>query len=244
MKPYSQFGKVTTTTNEGYSWYHSLQARAQKRFTKGMSLTLGYTWSRFMEGYEFLNAGDAVPYRSLSPQDRPHRFTASSIYELPFGRGKKFMTSAPRLVDAAVGGWQVQGIYTFQSGSALTWGDAIFYGKGEDILKSGRNIDQWFNTQAGFTTSSTTRPSYHYRTWPLRFNTLRGDFTNNVDLSAIKRFRVTEKLTVQFRGEFLNALNHARFKNPNTDQFSRAFGQVTDTSGYPRQIQLGLRATF
>ena len=244
LKPYSQFGSVTTTTNEGYSWYHSLQARAQKRFSKGMTLTLGYTWARFMEGFEFLNTGDPVPYRSLSPQDRPHRFTASSIYELPFGRRKRFLKSAPRWLDSIAGGWQLQGIYTYQSGAALTWGDAIFFGNGDDIRKSGRNIDQWFNTAAGFTTSSTTRPSYHYRVWPLRFNNIRGDYTNNWDLSAIKKWRITEKLTVQFRGEFLNAFNHARFKNPSTDQFSRSFGQVTDTSGYPRQVQLGLRATF
>jgi hypothetical protein len=78
----------------------------------------------------------------------------------------------------------------------------------------------------------------------LRFGDLRADATNNWDLSVIKKLSITERITAQLRGEFLNALNHPRFKAPNMDPYSRAFGQISDTSAYPRQIQAGVKVTF
>ncbi len=95
-----------------------------------------------------------------------------------------------------------------------------------------------------FLTDGALKPRRHYRSWPLRFSNLRADATNNWDLSAIKKLNITERVTLQFRGEFLNAFNHPRFKAPNMDPYSRAFGQVSGTSAYPRQIQAGAKVIF
>ena len=91
LRPFPQFDAVNTTTNEGYSWYHSLQASMNKRFSKGYTLGMSYTFSKFMEAIEFLNGDDPRPVEVISGADRPHRFSASGIYELPFGKGRKLL---------------------------------------------------------------------------------------------------------------------------------------------------------
>ncbi len=125
---YPQFGSVTTTTNQGYSWFHSLELKADKRFSRGFMIQAAYTWSKFMEATTYLNAADPMPYRTISDQDFPHRVAVSGIYEVPFGKGRQFFSGASRLVNGIVGGWQVAGIYTWQKGGALGFGNALFYG--------------------------------------------------------------------------------------------------------------------
>ena len=99
---------------------------------------------------------------------------------------------------------------------------------------------------AGFTTNTATRPdSYHYRGWPLRFSNLRGPAMNNVDANIRKLWPLKDRgATIEVRGEALNAFNRARFANPNTDRFNTAFGQITATANYARQIQAVFRLNF
>jgi hypothetical protein len=243
LRPFPQFTAVTAETYQGYGWYHSLQTRATRRLA-GATLNASYTWSKNMAATGFLNPADPVPYRSLSGADRPHRVTVAAIYELPFGRRGKFFRNAPRIVNGVIGGWQVAPIYIYQSGQLLTWDDAIFFGDPADIAKGPRTPEQWFNI-AGFTRSSATRPTYHYRTWPFRFGNLRGAALSNVDVSINKRWRLNEKgAEIQVRGEALNAFNHAVMGTPQMDQFNSAFGQITATLNYARQIQAMLRVGF
>ena len=245
LVPYPQFGTVNTTNNQGYSWYHSLQLKADKRFSRGFTLSGNYTFSKFMEATSYLNEADPMPTRAISDQDFPHRITASGIYELPFGKGRHFFSRAPRGVNAIVSGWQVQGIYQWQVGQALGFGNALYYGDIKDILAPAgeRTIDHWFNTSM-FEKSTTKALANNVRTFPLRFSGVRGPGTNNTDLSAIKNSRIGEKVNVQFRGEFLNAFNHPTFANPNTTPTSTAFGTVTATRGYARRIQLGIKIIY
>src|SRR5260370_3123669 len=84
LRPYSQFTGGATTSNEGYSWFHSLQTRVEKRFSAGYLMTGAGTWSKFMQATEFLNNTDPGPARTISDQDRTHRMVCSVIYELPF----------------------------------------------------------------------------------------------------------------------------------------------------------------
>src|SRR6185369_13858522 len=84
------FGTVTTTNNDGKTWYHSAQFSLNKRFSKGWGLQAAYTWSKWLQATEYLNAGDAKPTKMISDQDIPHRFSMSGFYELPFGKGKQF----------------------------------------------------------------------------------------------------------------------------------------------------------
>jgi hypothetical protein len=243
LKPYPQFGTMTTSNNAGYSWYHALQARIERRYAGGLTLGAAYTWSKFMEGVTYLNPGDPRPAESLSGQDHKHLISVSSIYEVPLGRGRRFFSRAGAHLDRLINGWQLQGIYSYQTGSPLLWLDTTMLAPGAGSGLSGRNVDRWFDTSA-FLTDSTLKPQRHYRTWPLRFGNYRADATNNWDLSVIKKLSITERVTAQLRGEFLNTFNHPRFKAPNMDPYSRAFGQISDTSAYPRQIQAGVKLSF
>jgi len=245
LKPYPQFSSVTTTTSQGYYWYHSLQIRGARRFTSSLGLNGSYTLSKNMQATGFLNPADAVPSESIASADRKHRLTLSAMYQIPLGRRGKFLSQAPRLIDAAIGGWQLSAIYIYQSGAPLSWGDVIFFGNPDDIRKGPQTPEQWFNINAGFTRNSATRPAWHYRTWPFRFSNLRGPAMNNVDLSLNKRWRITERrVEMQLRGEALNAFNRVLFAGPNTDQFNSAFGQITGSANLPRIIQVVLRASF
>ena len=116
----------------------------------------------------------------------------------------------------------------------------------DDIRNGPHNAEQWFNIDAGFTRNTSTRPaSYHYRTWPFRFSNVRGPAMNNVDLSINKRWKLSERgAEIQVRAEGTNAFNRVQFANPNTDQFSTAFGQITSAANYPRQIQAVMRVNF
>jgi hypothetical protein len=151
LRPYPQFDTVNTTTNEGYSWYHSLQASMNKRFSNGYTLGVSYTFSKFMEATEFLNGDDPRPYESISGSDRPHRFTLSGIYELPFGKGRKFFADANKAASYVISGWQISTVYQFQSGVPLGFGNAIYNGDLRNIALSGdqQSLARWFN-QAGF----------------------------------------------------------------------------------------------
>ncbi len=159
------------------------------------------------------------------------------MYELPFGRRGKLLRSVPRVVDGVIGGWQLSTIWIFQSGIPLGWGDVVFQGNTDDIRNGAQTTEQWFNTNAGFTRNTATRPAaYHYRTWPFRFANVRGPSMDNVDLSINKRWKLNEKgAEVQLRGEGLNAFNHVLFAAPITDQFNTAFGQINGSANYPRQ---------
>src|SRR5438034_1246915 len=105
LLPYPQFGNVTYADPVGYSWYHSLQSRMEKRFNRGFTLQMSYTWSKAMDAITFLNPSDPNPYESLSDIDRGHRITGSGIWELPFGKGRRFGTHMPRVLDLFAGGW-------------------------------------------------------------------------------------------------------------------------------------------
>jgi len=168
------------------------------------------------------------------------------LYELPFGRGKRMLSTGPRALMQLVGGWQVQGIYTAQSGAALGFGNSIFLGdlKNIPLPKEQRNPNRWFNIDAGFNRVNAQQLGSNIRTLPSRFSGVRADGPNNWDMSVIKNTRVSEILQIQFRAEAINATNHPQFTAPNTSPISTAFGTVTGEFAWPRVIQFGLKALF
>jgi hypothetical protein len=184
----------------------------------------------------------------ISDQDRPRRVALSGIWELPFGRGRRFLGSTGGAANAILGGWQIQGIYIGQGGQAIDWGNIYFRGASvHDITLpvSQRTPSRWFNTEAGFVRLPADQPGgANFRFWPTRLSDVRSDGVSNFDLSAIKNTRIQERINMQFRAEFLNAMNHPNFANPNTTVTSAAFGQVTAQTGYSRRIQLGLKLLF
>ena len=245
LTPYPHFSSMGVTQNQGYSWYHSLQTRVERRFAAGYTFQASYTYSKLMEATGYLNGADPLPERVISAQDFPHRLTVSGIYELPFGRGKRLLGSASGVPEKLISGWQVQGVYIGQSGQALGFGNAIFVGNLSDIPlpNSRRTVDLWFNTPA-FERNSARQLSLNLRTFNSRFGGVRGDGINTFNLSVIKNTTITERMRIQFRGEAINAMNHVMLANPNTNPTSSAFGRVSDEKSSGRAIQLGLKLLF
>jgi hypothetical protein len=256
LSPYPAFGSnaINGTENTGYSWYHSFQFSATKRFSKGYTVQGSYTLQKWMQAINLLNAADPVPVREISDADAPHRINISGIWSLPFGKNRHLLSSANGLVDRLVGGWEISGLWTIQSGFPLAWGNSIYYGDPTNIKLSlsERTPEHWFNV-AGFETAAGRQLlGNQLRTWPFRFSTLRGPRQNNIDLAILKQTRITEGKNLEFRAEALNAANHPFFPNPNmtvtTLQTANAtgFGQISAStmSNYARRLQLSLRFLF
>ena len=246
VRPYPEFGDITETEPLGYSWYHALQVRAEKRFSRGYMAGVSYTYSKNMEATSFLNAGDASVNRSISSLDRPHRLNLQSIVELPFGRGRALASHLPKALDYAVGGWQVNTIFTYQSGAPLSFGNIIFLGNLHNIplSSSARSVNQWFNTAAGFVTASSQQLASNIRTFPKYLAGVRGDGQTDWNVSLVKTFPIKERMKLQLRFEGYDLMNHPNFSDPNTTVTSSAFGTVTSQAGLSREFQGALKLTF
>lgn len=246
LRPYPEFGEITIAQSVGYSWYHSMQVRVDKRFSKGYALQVGYTYSKYMQATEFLNPTDPVPYRSISDMDRPQVLTLNGMWELPFGRGQRFGANMPPALSLILSGWQLNGAVIRQAGAPLGFGNAIFTGDLKDIPlpKDQRSPDRWFNTRAGFNTVTSQQLANNIRTFPLRFSGVRGDGQASWNFSLLKSFRIRERLSAQFRAECYNAGNHPSFDTPNTTPTSSSFGISTQAISEPRNWQFALRFMF
>jgi hypothetical protein len=265
LLPFPNFGSITTTNNDGKTWYHSGQFSLNKRFSKGYGAQFAYTWSKWIQQTEYLNAADAKPTKMISDQDVPHRFSMSAFYEFPFGKGQRFMPNANRWVDAIIGGWQLEGTYSYQSGFPVPFGSDVFYLGGPIAVPSDqRTIGRWFNpaafvsvvggtpTCAGTTGANCATPVDHLRTFPLRFSNVRLDKTNNVDLGLRKDIRIREGMKVQLRVEFINAFNtpllttlsgNLPVVSPSSSTFG-GFSTATGQQNYPRRAQLMAKFIF
>jgi hypothetical protein len=246
LTPMPHFFTVGYSDDIGFSWYHSLQMRLEKRFQQGMTYGFTYTWSKFMEAIERLNTFDTYPTKVISPQDRPHHFSFTGIYELPFGRGRMFLTNANNWVDGVFGGWSIQGIYQYQTGAPINWGNVLHMGdiKSIPLSSSERSVERWINTD-DFNKVPAQQLLWNRRTFPLRLNGVRQYGFNQWDMSVFKNFAITERIRFQLRAEAQNALNHAMFNPPNAVPTNTLFGQVTATQ-FPeaRRITIAGKLSF
>jgi hypothetical protein len=248
LRPYPQFDAVNTTTNEGKSWYRGLQVQLDRRFANGYTLGVSYTFSKFEEQIDFLNADDPEPWKGPSTEDIPHRLTINGILEMPFGKGRRFASDVHPVVDILIGGWQFAGVYQFQSGVPVGFGNIFFTGNIDDIdlPRSERTRLRWFNTDAGFVKASGAQPGSNVRTFPLRLANVRTHEANNIDLSLVKNTSVGNGRLLQFRFEALNAFNHVLLPGPNTGVTAAAFGQISASTqnNYPRRVQAMVKFIF
>jgi len=243
---------IVATRYRGHSNYNALQSKLEKRFAKGLSMLTSYTWSKTMEALSFLNAGDSRLEEVISGQDRAHRLALTWLYELPFGRGKSMGANTNALVSHVISGWQFQGIYTYQSGFPINgFGNLLFTGNYEDIALPAdqRTLAQWFNTDAGFNKVSAQQLGSNVRTFPMRFDFVRGHEVNNFDLSVIKNATVAPGRMLQFRFESLNALNHALFPSPSGNSLTPTavqFGSIVSSTqlNYARRTQVTVKFIF
>jgi hypothetical protein len=269
LRPFPEFGDLTTTNNEGQSWYYSGQFSLQKRFSKGYTVQASYTLSRWTQATEYLNAADPSPTVMISDQDSPQRFALSAMYQLPFGKEGRFFSNPNWLVNAVFGGWQLGGTVQLQSGFPVPFATDAFYKGGQlDIPSDQRKTDKWFNTSA-FTsilndTATNSTPVNHLRTLPLRFANVRRDYIKNVDLTLKKDIQLRESMKIQFRFEALNAFNEPYFPNPvvnptsvgtvipgvcNNTLASPCPGSLgtmnpSNQDNYARRIQMGVKFIF
>jgi hypothetical protein len=137
LKPYPEFTSVSAYVTTGMSIYHSFQASLNRRFTNGASFTSAFTWSRSLDATQFLNPSDARPWYGLSSNDRALRFATSGIYQLPWGRGRRFLNQGG-FAAALAGGWQMQGVYQVQSGQPLSFSPA-------SLATSGTTLPVYYN---------------------------------------------------------------------------------------------------
>jgi TonB dependent receptor len=267
LRPYPQFlGVSSRNANYGSSSYNALLVRAERRLSKGFSLTAAYTFSKEIDnmvpsvngfpGESFAGGGLQNYYnlraeRALASWDTPHTLVISYVYELPFGSGKAFLNRSGWL-DKFIGGWQVNGNTTFQSGSPLQ----ITGGNGSGSF-AGTQRPNWDGRNPTLSGSVTDRLLRYFNTVDFSFNApftfgntprimpnLRGPGTDNFDVSLFKNTHLTERYQLQFRAEAFNVFNRVQFGNPNTNINSTAFGVISSQQNIPRNIQLGLRLLF
>jgi hypothetical protein len=146
-----------------------------------------------------------------------------------------------------LGGWQLQNTIIRQAGQPLGFGsNALFAGDLHNIPlpKGQRDVSQWFNVKAGFNTVSAQQLVNNIITFPLRFSGVRSDGQATWNFSLMKKYKVSERLSVQFRAEVYNAMNHPSFDTPNTSPTSSTFGTVTAAVSEPRNWQFALKLLF
>jgi hypothetical protein len=257
QRPFPQFTDVQyNTVAAGQMNYNSLQTKLERRFSAGFSVLAAYTWSknignvgeRYWRSTGVQNQYDLRSERSISPIDVPHRMTIAYLYEFPFGKGKRWANSLPKAADLLIGGWQVNGITTFQSGLPLAItlpSNSIGFGAGQRPNNNGQSAkldnptpERWFDTSV----FSLPAPFTFGNTGPFSPD-LRGQGVNNWTTSFFKNTFITESVNVQFRAEFFNFFNHPLWASPGTTLNQPTFGVVAQKSGN-RVGQLALKLIF
>ncbi|MBI1789075.1 MAG: TonB-dependent receptor [Acidobacteria bacterium] len=243
LVPFPQFTRVRARQpNDGNSYFHMLDVRLEKRYSQGVTFLANYAWSKLLQRRNRLNAVDDFLEKRIANEDRPHRLVFSTSYDLPFGKGKLLGSSAGPFWNRVIGGWVVNGIYTVQPGGPLgDWGNVIYLGGNLNL--DPRRIDGAFDVTR-FNRNSAQQLASNIRTFPTRFSTLRADGANNVDFSVIKNTPIREKLNLQYRCEFFNAMNHPTFNGPELSPTNSNFGRITSQANLSRSIQMALRLVW
>ena len=246
---------VSYFTTNGLSEYYAFQLTADKRFSKGVSVLLGYTWSHAIDDVPLEFSGGSAGVQPQDPRnlfaergnsiiDMRHRLTVSYLWELPFGKGKTLLNRSGA-VDWILGGWQLNGILTVQTGlpfSPVLQTSTTNTGTGSRANVSGTasypdTLQQWFNPSA----FSTPAP---YTYGNAGRDILFGPGRVNWDMSLFKEFVIHEQTRFELRAEAYNIFNHPQFGQPNPNIGNPQAGQITSTVGNPRQLQMSLRFQF
>jgi len=258
LRPYSHYQGINWIRgSKGDSVYHGLTLRAERRFEKGLLFQSSFTFAKLIDNVTerfasggsggFINPYDLRRSRSLSDQDISQRWVSNFVYELPFGKGKRFLGSG--LVGWVVGHWEASGIFIMQTGTPMSIGAACstqLPGIGcynmrvaDPRLPNGQQtMDKWLNTSAFQVTPQYSLGS-DSRTQP----NLRNPGQISFD-SVISRWQpIRERMRLQFRAEMYNIMNHPNLGNPANGITAQNFGQITTKSG-SRTIQLALRLAF
>lgn len=242
LRPYPHFTNVVAQQrNDGSSHFHAFQARLERRFANGFQMIANYQWSKLMEKRSRLNDFDPFLEKRIAGEDRPQRLVVSGSYDLPFGKGQKFLSNSNVLARQLAGGWTLNWILTLQPGAPLGWGNVIYLGGPLNLTP--HKVDNSFDVTR-FVRAPAQQLEWNRRTFPTRFANLRSDGVRQIDFSAIKAFNLTEKAEITYRCEFFNGTNRPIFSAPNLGVTAANFGQITNQANQPRRIQMALRIVF
>lgn len=269
--PIPTYGPITWVDPAGNNHYEGLAARVEHRFTDGLYILNSFTWGhaigdseQALEYYAGYVEANPQNIHDLAQEAGPSSFdikfnnVTSVVYDLPFGKGRKYGSNMNPVVDGVLGGWELNSINTAHTGTPLN----IYYNpttaeeesslsndyRGEPFLRpnvsgsaTSQNTGQMVNTYfAGYTFAT---PPGNYPFGDLGRNAFRAPGLEQWDFSANKSFRIREMARLQFRSEFFNFTNHTNFGIPGTDISTSSFGQIRTT--YPaRQIQFGMKLLF
>jgi Carboxypeptidase regulatory-like domain len=264
LRPFPEYDSVNIrAVREGDSIYHALQLKLERRFSAGLSLLAAYTFSKTITdagsrlSINFANPGvqdsnNLRGERALANFDTPQRFILSYNWELPFGPGKSLLNRGAKVLGMIAGGWQLNGVTTYQNGQPLglttsvnnthsLGGGSRPNDNGTSAKLSGATesrLNEYFNTAVfsappAFTFGNTAR------TLPDVF----APGLHNWDFSIMKNNRFKEHYNVQFRAEFFNGFNMVNFGAPGTTQGTSSFGVISSAAD-GRVIQFGLKVLF
>jgi hypothetical protein len=284
LRPFPQYGSaqvdsVTMADPFGTYTYHALQVQMQKRFSQGFTVLANYTWSKTLTNADAeyptqsawngngtsgaLNTYNLKVEKGLSQYDTPHRLVLSYSYQLPFGKGRQFANQS-RVANAIIGGWQIAGVQSYQSGTPLSvtspnWDSGVFAGPQANLGASARPDivpGQSFNGYhgGGWKWGQSLRlnpaafvpaPNFTFGDAP-RALTVREFASHHEDLNFSKQIPMyTDRLKTVFRMEFFNAFNRAgQYTGFNTQAGTDGFGQASNRQNSPRSIQANLRVSF
>jgi len=258
-RPYPRFSGIGYFAPRGNSTYHSFQLQAERRLARGLSFLSALTISKAIDD----NSGafndneigggarteDNRNYRldkSLSDFHVGKRFVNSFVWELPFGRNKKFGADWSGVANTVLGGWQINGVLTLQDGNpfSATGADRTNGAGGNrpdrigegNLPKSQRTLENWFDKTA-------FRLPELYNFGTAGRNIVFGPGLVNLDFSTFKNTALTERINLQFRVEFFNLTNTPNFGLTNT-RIDLAAGGVINVARAPRILQLGLKLIF
>ncbi len=269
-RPFQAFGPITTAWAHAFANYNAFQARVEHRGKKGL-----YFLNSFVYGKAIDNSGQSLESQGAGGHPSPQNFynlaaeksvsdfnqkfnnTTSFIFELPFGRGRRYGSSMNRIVDLGVGGWQLSAInnawtgqplnlsYTPNASQQVTVTLSDFRGGPSyrpnvngPALTPGGNIDNYINPLTVTVPTDITQPFGNAGR-----NAVIGYGFNQLDLGIGKTFSFSERIRLQFRSEMFNAFNHTNFRNANLNRSAAGFGQVR--AAFPaRQVQFALRLMF
>ncbi len=238
LRPYPQYNDLNERLIGGIdSRYKALQMRFQRPFVNGFNFVVGYNYNR-ESNQEFYDEQDNFTrtFTFQPARNARHRITAASVYELPFGKGRKYMSNTNRLADAVLGGWSTTFLFTYNSGLYLRFGGALVDG---DPGVSEPTSQQWFDT-----TKFKVLPSFTRRANPLQYDSVKGPRFVNADATLAKEFPVIgERLKFELRGEAYNLLNAFTGADPDVSVTSATFGKITTQRAgvYGRQVQFSGR---
>jgi carboxypeptidase family protein/TonB-dependent receptor-like protein len=271
-RPFPQFTGITQfERNDGQIWYDSLQVVLNKRLSDGISLAGNWTLAKMIEENGFKDDLAGILQKSPYTTDRRHRVTISGVYSLPFGRDRKYMRDAGPVVEALAGGWEVAGMWLFNTGRPWDLPGNVFYVKDAKLpqieytdtsIRAVRNCVatmsdlgvvtmQAFSVAAGCTEPNfIIRPNFTGRTTEFRDDAIRRTPFYQFDINFAKMVQLSSTFRLQIRFELYNVLNQViyderQYVNNPTDAL---FGSIDRTSvrqsNFPRYGQLGLKLIF